>query len=173
VATTPADQPGWRPDPEKPGMVRWWNGLGWSDARRTADQAIERVQAQVSDAQRGSTITSSQVGRLNGDRSTLGAAAAAAATGRAIVATNPFAGAAVGVGILGLLFGLFGLLPVVGVVVSLAGLARSRRLANEGSKRTGLGQSLAGLVISVVGLVRWIPVAISLLPDEFQNALAR
>lgn len=171
MATTPSDTPGWRPDPEKPGMVRWWNGLGWSDARRSADATIERVRAQVTDAQRGSTITSAQVGRLNGDRSTLGAAATAAATGRAIAATNPFAGAAVGVAILGLLFGLFGLLPLAGLLVSIAGLARSRRLAREGEKRTGLGQSLVGLVVSVVGLLRWIPVAISLLPQDLQNQL--
>jgi hypothetical protein len=173
VATTPSDTPGWRPDPEKPGMVRWWNGLGWSDARRSADATIERVRAQVTDAQRGSTITSSQVGRLNGDRSTLGAAASAAATGRAVAATNPFASAAVGVGILGLLFGLYGLLPLAGLLVSFAGLVRSRRLARDGARRTGLGQSLAGLAVSVAGLLRWIPVAVSLLPTEFQDALVR
>lgn len=26
--------PGYYPDPENPGMERWWNGQGWSDARR-------------------------------------------------------------------------------------------------------------------------------------------
>jgi hypothetical protein len=171
VATTHSDTPGWRPDPEKPGMVRWWNGLGWSDARRSADATIERVRAQVTDAQRGSTITSAQVGRLNGDRSTLGAAATAAATGRAIAATNPFASAAVAIGILGVLFGLYGLLPIVGLIVSIAGLVRSRRLAAEGARKTGVGQSLLGLVISVVGLVHSIPVALSLLPPDLQNVL--
>lgn len=168
---TPSDTPGWRPDPEKPGMVRWWNGLGWSDARRSADASIDRVRAQVTDAQRGSTITSAQVGRLNGDRNTLGAAASAAATGRAVAATNPFANAAVGLGIVGLLFGLAGVLPVVGLIVSIAGLVRSRRLAGEGTRRTGLGQSLAGLAISIVGLIRWIPVAMAAIPDGLQNLL--
>ena len=54
---TPSDQPGWRPDPEHAGMVRWWNGLGWSDARRSADESMDRVRAAAQDAMRGSTIT--------------------------------------------------------------------------------------------------------------------
>lgn len=28
--------PGYYPDPENPGMERWWNGQGWSDSRRPA-----------------------------------------------------------------------------------------------------------------------------------------
>jgi hypothetical protein len=165
----PSDQPGWRPDPEKPGMVRWWNGLGWSDARRSADEAIDRVQAAANDAARGSTISAQQVARTTADRRISSAVPAAA--GRAVAATNPFAAAAVGLGIVGLLFGLFGILPLVGLIVSIGGLVRSRRLAKEGESRTGLGQSLAGLAFSVVGLLRWIPVVLQMIPDDLSNLL--
>lgn len=161
---TPSDQPGWRPDPERPGMVRWWNGLGWSDARRSADEAIDRVRAAASDAARGSTITPQQVARTMDDRRTERNPAAAGATARAVGALNPLANAAVPVGVIALLFGLFGVLPLVGLVLSIGGLVRSRRLANQGERRTGFGQSMAGLVLSLLGLVRWVPVLLGALP---------
>ncbi|GAB3410768.1 hypothetical protein GCM10027515_31510 [Schumannella luteola] len=34
-----SDSPGWYPDPEHRGGQRWWNGAGWSDARRDAPTA--------------------------------------------------------------------------------------------------------------------------------------
>ena len=137
-------------------MVRWWNGLGWSDARRVADQEIERVRAQLTDAQRGSTITTQEVARASeGLRRSRGVPVVAGATA---ATRNRFANVAVPLGFVGLLFGLAGVLPAVGLLVSIAGLLRSRRLANDGSRRRGLGQSLVGLVISIVGLIRWIPV---------------
>jgi hypothetical protein len=160
---TPSDQPGWRPDPEQPGTLRWWNGLGWSDARRAADDAMDRVRDAAHDAARGSTISASDVARTALDRRTVRGAPAAAA-GAAVAAANPFAAGAIALGILGLAVGLYGVLSLVGLVVSLAGLARSRRLAAEGSRRTGLGRSLAGLVLSGIGLLRWIPVVVNLLP---------
>jgi hypothetical protein len=169
--TIPSDQPGWRPDPEKPGMVRWWNGLGWSDARRSADEAIERVRGAAEQAARGSTITPQQVARTTADRRAARGAAGAATGTSTAAGANPLAGAAVAIGIVGFGIGLYGLLPLVGLILSLAGLARSRRLARNGVQRTGLGQSLAGLVLSIIGLTRWIPVIVDLLPG-LQNVLS-
>ncbi|MFD1723003.1 DUF2510 domain-containing protein, partial [Amnibacterium endophyticum] len=37
--------PGWHPDPQRPGMLRWWNGLGWSDARKAVDAPADRSTA--------------------------------------------------------------------------------------------------------------------------------
>jgi hypothetical protein len=145
-------------------MVRWWNGLGWSDARRAADQAIERVRGAADAAQRGSTITPQQVAQQNGDRRTV-RGAPAAASGRATAVGNPLAGAALALGIFGFGLGLYGVLPLIGLIVSLGGLVRSRRLARDGVRRTGLGRSLAGLVLSTIGLVRWVPYVVGLLPD--------
>jgi hypothetical protein len=162
---SPPEQPGWRPDPEHAGMVRWWNGLGWSDARRSADGSIDRVRAAAQDALRASTITPQQVADTQRSRRTLREAPAAAA-GRAIGAANPFAAGAITVGVLGFIVGLFGVLPLVGLILSLAGLLRSRRLAREGATRTGFGQSLAGLVLSVIGLLRWVPVVLQLVPVQ-------
>ncbi|MFD1723056.1 hypothetical protein, partial [Amnibacterium endophyticum] len=94
-------------------------------------------------------------------------AAGGTTAGAATVAAagNPFAGGAIALGVIGLIVGGFALLPLAGLVVSLGGLVRSRRLAREGSRRTGFGQSVAGLILSVLGLVRWIPVVVTLLQD--------
>jgi hypothetical protein len=76
---------------------------------------------------------------------------------------NPFAAAALAVGVIGLLFSAFGLLSSVGVIVSLLGLLRSRRLAREGRAQTGRWQSIVGLAVSVVSLLRWLPLFAPLL----------
>ncbi|MDO7882120.1 DUF2510 domain-containing protein [Salinibacterium soli] len=34
---TPSHSPGWYPDPDGAPGQRWWNGIGWSDARRSVD----------------------------------------------------------------------------------------------------------------------------------------
>ncbi|TPW70037.1 DUF2510 domain-containing protein [Schumannella sp. 10F1B-5-1] len=34
--------PGWYPDPDRAGAQRWWNGAGWSDARRGMSGAPSR-----------------------------------------------------------------------------------------------------------------------------------
>lgn len=169
--TIPTDQPGWRPDPDKPGMVRWWNGLDWSDARRSADEEIDRVQAAADDAARGSTISPQQVARASTPRKG-GAlkAASDAVVSPALSVTNPFAAAAVAVGVIGLLFGAYGVISVVGIVVSVLGLVRSRRLARDGKTKTGFAQSLAGLIVSIISLLRWIPIIAELVPNGVLNA---
>lgn len=149
-------------------MVRWWNGLDWSDARRRADDDIAKVRRAADDAARSSTISPQQVARTGATRGPVRAAAEAVVV-PALSATNPFAAGAVAVGIIGLLFGLFGVLPAIGLVVSLLGLVRSRRLARDGTRRTGFGQSVAGLVLSLAGLVRWLPLLEPLLRDVFSS----
>jgi hypothetical protein len=146
-------------------MVRWWNGLGWSDARRSADGSIDRVRAAAQDAMRGSTITPQQIADTQRSRRPR-REVRTAVTGRAIGAANPFAGGAITVGVLGSIVGVFGALSLVGLILSLAGLVRSRRLARDGAARTGLRQSLAGLVLAVIGLLRWVPVLLQLAPVQ-------
>ena len=77
---------------------------------------------------------------------------------------NPYAAAALAVGIIALLFNAFGVLPGIGVVVAVLGLIRARRLARDGRTSTGLGRSIAGLVLSLLGLLRLLPVVAHLLP---------
>jgi hypothetical protein len=37
----PAPPPGWYPDPDRaPGLVRWWNGVGWSDVATPAGPGV-------------------------------------------------------------------------------------------------------------------------------------
>lgn len=162
MATLP-DQPGWRPDPQVPGAMRWWNGVAWSDARRSADQTMDRVRAAAQDAANGSTISAQQVARTMADSSTLRTASAAAAGGT-VAATNPIAVAALAVSTVALGFGLYGLLPVLGFVLSLIGLVRGRRLERRDVQQTGFGQSLAGLLLSIIGLAQWVPFLVQLVP---------
>jgi hypothetical protein len=81
-----------------------------------------------------------------------------------IAQVNPFGSAAIVVGLIGLFFGALGVLPGIGVLVALLGLARSRRLARGGAAKTGAWQSLAGLVVSVVGLLLQLPPIAAVLP---------
>lgn len=169
----PADQLGWRPDPERSGGMRWWNGLGWSDARRSADATTDRAQQTAADAVRGSTLSPQQVARTMADRAGSEAVPRAGAAGRAAASSNPFAAPAFAIGILALTLGLGGVLPVVGLIVSIAGLIRSRRRARDGSRVSGLGRSLAGLVLSLVGLVRWLPGLLVAVSGVLANLLDR
>jgi Flp pilus assembly protein TadB len=162
VATL-SEAPGWRPDPQQPGSVRWWNGVDWSDARRSADQTMDRVRAAAQDAAHASTISAQQVARTTADSRTLREASAAAAGG-AVGATNPIAVAALAVATVALGFGLYGLLPLLGFVLSIIGLVRGRRLERRGEQQTGFGQSLAGLLLSIIGLAQWLPFLVLLVP---------
>jgi hypothetical protein len=164
VATLP-EQPGWRPDPHQSGTMRWWNGVDWSDARRTADQTMERVHAAAQEAANGSTISAQQVARMTADSRTLRQTSAAAAGG-AVGATNPIAVAALAIATVALGFGLYGLLPVLGFVLSIIGLARARGLRRRDEQQTGFGQSLAGLLLSIIGLAQWLPFLVQLLPGS-------
>lgn len=144
-------------------MLRWWNGLGWSDARKAPDALTERARQAASQALRSSTVTPQQVARVAAARAELPAAQLArAGRSAATVASNPIGAAAVILGILGLVVGFYGMLSFIGLIISLQGLARSRRLAAQGAPRTGLVPSLFGLLLSVVGLIRWIPEIVAL-----------
>ena len=166
---TPSDQPGWRPDPEQPGMVRWWNGLDWSDTRRRADDDITKVREEAADAARSSTISPQQVAKTTGSTRNPLKAASDAVVSPALALTNPYAAAALAVCNIALLFGAYGVLPAIGLVIAVLGLARSRRLARDGRKDTGFGRSVAGLVLSIVGLLRWLPLVAALLPRDLQG----
>lgn len=167
---TSSDQPGWRPDPEQPGMVRWWNGLTWSDTRRRADEDMTKVREAAADAARSSTITPQQVARTTGSTRNPLKAASDAVVSPALARTNPYAAAALAVGIIALLFGAYGVLPAIGLVVAVLGLVRSRRIAATGGRSTGLGRSVAGLVLSIVGLLRWLPAIEAFLPLDLRSS---
>jgi hypothetical protein len=47
VAETP---PGWYPDPEAPGELRWWNGQAWAEPPATVDPAPDPATASSPDA---------------------------------------------------------------------------------------------------------------------------
>jgi hypothetical protein len=78
--------------------------------------------------------------------------------------SNPFAAGAIVVGVIGLVFSALGVVPTIGVIVSVLGLVRSTRLSREGEARTGRWQSVVGLVLSLLGLLRLLPFVAALLP---------
>ena len=84
-------------------------------------------------------------------------AASDAVVDPALAVSNPFAAAALAVGVIAVLFPSLGVLPVIGLVVSVLGLVRSGRMAREGEAKTGRGRCIAGLVLSLVGLLRLLP----------------
>jgi uncharacterized protein DUF2510 len=164
---THSDQPGWRPDPAKPGSLRWWNGLDWSDAWRSAGEVVERERNAVRTAAQGSTISPEQVARTTLDRRTeRGAPSAVGAVSR----THPLARFAPVFGILGLIVGAYGIVSLIGFVVSLAGLVLSARREGR-ARRSGQGASLLGLVLSAIGLLQWLPAVLQLVPG-LQHALS-
>lgn len=160
---TLTDQPGWRPDPDQKGAMRWWNGVDWSDARRTADRTMERVRDEARTAAQASTISAQQVAQTTADSSRARGIAAATASG-AVGATNPVAVAALAIGAVALGFGLYGLLPFLAFVLSIAGLIRGRGLEKRGVQQTGFGQSLAALLLSIIGFAQWVPFLLTLVP---------
>ncbi|HEY0373354.1 MAG TPA: DUF2510 domain-containing protein [Amnibacterium sp.] len=164
---THSDQPGWRPDPAKPGTLRWWNGLDWSDAWRSAGEAVERERTALQTAARGSTISPEQVAHTVMDRRAERGAPSAVG---AVTRMHPIARFAPVLGILGLIFGAYGIVSLVGFVVSLVGLVVSSRRELR-ARRSGQGASLIGLVLSGVGLLQWLPTVLQLLPG-LQNALS-
>jgi hypothetical protein len=147
-----SDQPGWRPDPVKPGSLRWWNGLGWSDAWRSAGEVAERERDAVRTAVQGSTISPEQVATPTRDRR-----------------AHPLARLAPVIGVLGLVVGAYGIVSLLGAVVSVAGLVLSRPSGSRDA-RAGRAASLIGLAFSAIGLVRWLPALLQLVPG-LQDAL--
>ena len=175
------DAPGWRPDPDEPEMLRWWNGLGWSDARKSATEAAASVRPVAEgavrradtafEAARQSTVTPASIAR--GANRPNGAPAGGpvplATAAKAVGAVNPVAVAGLVLAIIGLVLGAYGVISLVGLVLSLAGLSRSRRLARSGERRTGFAQSLGGLLLSGLSLLRWVPVWVDLVTSVLNS----
>jgi len=151
--TIPTDQPGWRPDPDAPGAQRWWNGTDWTDDRRAGDADAAEPTIDPSPASPARPRNALQK-------------ASDVVVDPALAVSNPFAAAALAVGVIGVLFGALGVLPTLGLVVSILGLVRSRRVAREGGAKTGRWQSVVGLCLSAVGLLRLLPVFAALVPGQ-------
>jgi hypothetical protein len=85
-------------------------------------------------------------------------------SGRIPAAPSGIAEAALAFAAVALGFGLYGLLPVLGFVLSLIGLVRGQGLERKGVQQTGFGQSLAGLLLSIIGIAQWVPFLLQVVP---------
>jgi hypothetical protein len=86
-----------------------------------------------------------------------------APTAGAVTRSNLLAGIAPLVGLLGLVIGAYGILSLAGLVISIIGLALTRRIEGRDA-RSGRSAALLGLLFSLLGLLRWLPVLLALVP---------
>ena len=142
--------PGWHADPDRPGAQRWWNGLGWSDARRAGpDAAVTPVPSSTIVAPATPHGQAASIERIaSGDPP-----ASVPRTGTRTNRSNG-GGAGVALGVMGLVVGAFGVLSAVAVVLSAVALVGSLRGGRRGG---GAVPAAIGLVLGVVGVVRSLP----------------
>jgi hypothetical protein len=172
-ATLP--QAGWYADPEDPSRERWWNGSGWSDHKRpstvaaapTTPPAVARAPsvAAVPSIPPAPAVVPAATGVDFGAPDPTGPrpdpyarpayspytpspyspapyGAVAAPSG-----TNPLALAGLIVSIVGVFFGIAAL---VGIVLSILGLAEARKREAAGTPNPGRGLAIAGIVVGSV-----------------------
>lgn len=184
------DQPGWQPDPSRPGMLRWWNGLGWSDAYRAPDDGTERARRAAAEAHRVSTVTPQQVSaqakqaeRTIAQRVTTArqavdttgqrvvsakpprvpteAAPLGGATGRARGRKTASGSPGVGAVVLGVLGLILGLYGIVSAIGFLVSLQALARSRTLAQR----GAARTGIVASLIGLVLSAVGLLMRLPD--------
>lgn len=156
---------GWYPDPSTPGQERWWDSAAWTSDVKPFPQpplAEPEFGGQVfSPSSVTATVPPTQrtapVSRWQGtDAGRLADAGADLASGKNTPATA------------GLTFGIISLFggpiaSILGLVFSIKGLARSKNYAPAGSDGIGHTKSIWGIVLSSVGIVVWVGIAIAAL----------
>lgn len=136
---------GWYPDPR--GGERWWNGIAWSDSRRAGPGAVPMTAASPKEH---IVPASAAAPVLN----------APALVGFLISLTGF-------VFLNGLMLGIPG---IVGAIVSVSGISRANRLAVSGTRASGKGLAVVGVLVGLGGaLLTWVSAGLLLwLGDAFE-----
>lgn len=158
-------KPGWYSDPENPAAERWWNGVGWSEQQRpsTVADAASTPPATVAPATPATPVAPDSTGFVFGTTATTARPDPYAPP----PPTQPYYGAAYGarpasatngLALAGLLVSCFAWMfvtvvgPIVGIVLSIAGLAQAPRREQQGLP-SGRGLAIAGIIVGAVVLV--------------------
>lgn len=148
---TDSRTPGWYPAPDAPGQ-RWWNGVGWSDARRggttQAGPSSAGAPAPVPVVYSASNPAPQQPGQF----APPGAPGYAPRAAMTIDARqNPMSVYALVAGIISFFANILLVPSILAVVFGLRALGRSKEIAASGQVDRTRGLAVAGLILGVVG----------------------
>ena len=155
---------GWYPDPSNSGGERWWNGVGWSETRRSGPGATP------TSATTSITPANWQTPTLNGTPTNLqqgfvapnGRAQLMSAGSTALVTAsrNSLAGAGFLISLIGFVFVnafTLGIPGLIGGILSAIGVAQANRVAAAGSPATGRGLAVLGVILGFGGaILTWV-----------------
>jgi hypothetical protein len=155
-------RPGWYPDPEgKPGE-RWWNGSAWSDSRRGAGAPQSSVPPVIYSADNPPPQAPDPYGRpFPGYTGTARTALAidARANRNAVIGLIT--------GVIALFFNVLGALGPIAIVFSALGVARARRLKEQGVTNNSMVVALiglgAGILATIIGIVTFVIFLVTLI----------
>lgn len=146
---TDSRTPGWYPAPDAPGE-RWWNGVGWSDARRggKVPAAAATSPAPVPVVYSASNPAPQQPGQF----APPGAPGYAPRAAMTIDARqNPMSVYALVAGIISFFANILLVPSILAVVFGLRALGRSKEITASGQVDRTRGLAVAGLILGVVG----------------------
>ncbi|WP_104474673.1 DUF2510 domain-containing protein [Microterricola pindariensis] len=162
---------GWYPDPADATALRWWDGLGWTEyakpgalAAPTAPAAplAPAVPAPQQFPQYSSMPASYATAPGTLREQTIvypPAKLSRTEADRAVRRNNGFGYAGLALALFGLIFNPLAIPSVLGIIFGSMGLVRARALEGQGvTKQTGLGFSIAALILGILGLIRQITV---------------
>ena len=141
--------PGWYTDPQDTRLVRWWDGLNWSE--KTQVRAPRPETAAQSPADQFGAVPYVPMATYS-PRSETDAPLTHKEKDRQTRKNNSLGYTGTVLSLLAFLLNPFAVLSILGIVFSSIGLAKSHQLAQAGYKVTGHGTSIAGIILGVVGL---------------------
>lgn len=147
---------GWYPDPDgKPGE-RWWNGAGWSDARRGATPAVTPQPMPVPEQAPPTPVIYSAANPAPQAPNAYGPPGAVVVPRSAVTINariNPMAFNGLVAGIVAMLFNVLLVPSILAIVFSVKGLAKARELSAAGQTTTLRTLAIIGLVLGIFSAI--------------------
>ncbi len=143
---------GWYPDPDGAPGERWWNGAGWSDARRGAAPAVTPQPMPVAEQAPPTPVIYSAANPAPQAPNTYGPPGAGVVSASTITLNarvNPMAFNGLVAGIVAMLFNVLLVPSILAVIFSIKGLAKARELTAAGQTTTLRTLAIIGLVLGI------------------------
>jgi hypothetical protein len=142
-ATNPS---GWYPDESNSSLERWWNGISWGDQTRPSKPAnsiptVPMTTPRPVDPYAQSSATpppSTPPREFHGPQRSR---------------ANPVGQTGLTLGLISLAFNVFCIPSILAIILGATGLNTARKLQASGARSTGLGWSIAGIVLGVIETV--------------------